>query len=128
MRMGKDEVRAAVDSWLAEQRMNGLREYIGRGRPLQLVPEEQLVATWVRIMRSWAAAPEEGQPEGRQREDIEAEAELRPFELPFDLVGSEIATLASAAGLAGERMDEETAAKLSEEIAGFRADELSKRN
>jgi hypothetical protein len=117
MRMGKDEVRAAVDSWLAEQRMNGLREYIGRGRPLQLVPEEQLVATWVRIMRSWAAAPEEGQPEGRQREDIEAEAELRPFELPFDLVGSE-----------SERMDEETAAKLSEEIAGFRPDELSKRN
>jgi hypothetical protein len=30
--------------------------------------------------------------------------------------------------LAGERMDEETAAKLSEEIAGFRPDELSKRN
>jgi hypothetical protein len=36
--------------------------------------------------------------------------------------------LTAAAGLARDLMDEEAAAKLSEEIAGFRADELSKRN
>jgi hypothetical protein len=50
--MNDNEFKAGFYSWLAEGRMQLVRDYAGRGRNLEGVPIDQLRGEWVALMRA----------------------------------------------------------------------------
>jgi hypothetical protein len=72
-----------VEAFLANQQLERLQYYLQRGRPLSRVPLATLNAHWIGLMRAWVQnfTP---RMDHREREDIEAELQLRKLEPPFD--------------------------------------------
>ncbi len=94
-RMGDQDVKAALHSWIADAQIRLIQDYVNRGRPLEHSPVETLAEDWVALMRAWAAAPEKGQDP--RRRDIEAEYSLRGVQPPYGLVKAEMTALARGA-------------------------------
>jgi hypothetical protein len=114
-----------VDAWLANQRLEWLEDYLRRGRPLASTPLEELCPRWVTLMRSWMESIRGF--DHRERQDIEAEMQLRKVDPPFDLVKDVLETLRRKSK---EHMDEllqdparfaRLEEKLAEEIEQFEA-------
>ena len=59
--MNDEEMKAALDSWMANAQMRLVQDYVNRGRRYEHTPEATLANDWVDLMRAWAAAPEKGQ-------------------------------------------------------------------
>ena len=93
--MPKNNETAAVQSWLAEAQMRKVQDYVSRGRAFEHTPEHDLGATWVDLMRAWAASSKIEQD--LRRIDVEAEYSLRGLKPPFELVKAELDTLARKA-------------------------------
>lgn len=87
--MTENDVRAATESWLAENRMREVQDYISRGRSLEHTSIDELAGEWVSLIRAWAADLRHAHD--RRRADIEAEYQLRGL-------GSGPINLASAFG------------------------------
>jgi hypothetical protein len=124
--MNEDEMKAAVQSWLAEDQMQAVRDYVSRGRSLERVPTDQLNSEWAGLMRDWAANPR--QPINPRRTDIEAELTLRGLEPPYKLAKDDIDALGKAAADVAERMSEDEQDKILNEFADFIEREKSQTN
>ncbi len=115
-----------VEAWLANQALERLQDYLKRGRSLAAAQLETLNSRWVYLMRSWAEDVR-GKADHREREDIEAELQLRKVEPPFDLVKGAMATLRqkSKQAMAELQRDPERLAReerdLAEKIKSFEA-------
>jgi uncharacterized membrane protein YebE (DUF533 family) len=72
-----------VDAWLANQQIERLADYLKRGRPHESATLEELKARWVRLIKDWAKSP--GSVDRREREDIEAELQVREVGPPVEL-------------------------------------------
>jgi hypothetical protein len=79
------------DAWLANQQLERLEEYLKRGRPLASAPIEELNARWVTLTENWANSPRG--VDHREREDIEAEMQVRKVTPPVELAKDAIQTL-----------------------------------
>jgi hypothetical protein len=101
--MGDQDMKAALHSWMADAQLRVIQDYVSRGRYLEHTPEETLAGDWVELMRAWAATPEKGQDP--RRRDIESEYSLRGVQPPYELVRSEMDTLARGAAALIQRMD-----------------------
>ena len=101
--MNNQDMKAALDSWIANAQMQLVQNYVSRGRRYEHTPEEALARDWVDLMRAWAAAPENGQDP--KRRDIEAEYSLRGLQPPHDLVRAEMDALARGAAALIQQMD-----------------------
>jgi hypothetical protein len=121
-----DDVKAAVQSWMAETQMRAVQDYVSRGRHLERTPEEALAGAWISLMRAWAAAPEKGQDSRRM--DIEAEYSLRSLKPPYEFVREEIETLAKATAGAVEGMDDTDREQIDSEILRLHSKEKSQGN
>jgi hypothetical protein len=80
-----------VDAWLENQQLERLSDYLKRGRPLADVGLEDLRSRWVALMQTWARITQGF--DHQEREDIEAEMQLRKVEPPRDLAKEAIETL-----------------------------------
>jgi hypothetical protein len=89
---------------MADAQLRLIQDYVSRGRHLEHTLEEILAGDWVSLMRAWAGAPEEGQDP--RRRDIESEYSLRGLQPPYELVRSEMDTLARGAAALIQQMDE----------------------
>ena len=101
--MNNQDMKAALDSWIANAQMQLVQNYVSRGRRYEHTPQEALARDWVDLMRAWAAAPENGQDP--KRRDIEAEYSLRGLQPPHDLVRAEMDALAGGAAALIQQMD-----------------------
>jgi len=101
--MNNQDMKAALDSWIANAQMQLVQNYVSRGRRYEHTPQEALARDWVDLMRAWAAAPENGQDP--KRRDIEAEYSLRGLQPPHDLVRAEMDALARGAAALIQQMD-----------------------
>jgi hypothetical protein len=73
-----------VDAWLTNQQLQRLQDYLKRGRPFASAPLEELRPRSVALMRQWSKSIRGF--DHRERDDIEAEMQLRKVEPPLDLV------------------------------------------
>lgn len=121
-----DELKTGVHSYLAEGRMQNLRDYVSRGRNLEKAPIEQLHGEWVASMRAWATDPQKNH--NPRRDDIEAELALRGLEPPYEMVTDEIDTITRFAAGAMQHMDDAQKEKLNAEIIDFIVGEKSRGN
>jgi hypothetical protein len=121
-----DDVKTAVQSWIAETQMRAVQDYVSRGRHLERSPEEALAGAWIGLMRSWAKAPEKGQDP--RRVDIEAEYSLRGLKPPYELVRDETEALVQTAADAIENMDEIDRDRINSDILNLHAGEKSPTN
>jgi hypothetical protein len=80
-----------LDAWLANQQLERLQNYLQRGRPLADASLEELRTRWIGLMRAWAESP--NQVAHGEREDIEAEMQLRKVPPPSDGATSAIEKL-----------------------------------
>ena len=103
-RMGDQDMKAALHTWMADAQLRVIQDYVSRGRHLEHTPEETLASDWVRLMRAWAAAPRKGQDP--RRRDIESEYSLRGVQPPYQLVRAEMDALARGAAALIQQMDE----------------------
>jgi len=101
--MNNQDMKAALDSWIANAQMQLVQNYVSRGQRYEHTPQEALARDWVDLMRAWAAAPENGQDP--KRRDIEAEYSLRGLQPPHDLVRAEMDALARGAAALIQQMD-----------------------
>ena len=101
--MNDEEMKAALDSWMANAQMRLVQDYVNRGRRYEHTPEATLANDWVDLMRAWAAAPEKGQDP--RRRDIEAEYSLRAMQPPYKRVKAEMETLARGAAALIQQID-----------------------
>lgn len=124
--MNEDELKAGVHSWLAENQMQDVRNYVSRGRSFESASIDQLNSEWVALMRDWAADPR--QSKNPRRTDIESEMTLRGLEPPYKLVKDELDTITRVAADAMEDMDEAEKEKLNTEIMDFIAEEKARGN
>jgi hypothetical protein len=115
-----------VEAWLANQALERLQDYLKRGRSLAATPLGTLNGRWVYLMRTWGEDVR-GKADHREREDIEAELQLRKVKPPFDLVKDAMAVLRqkSKEAMAELERDPERLAReerdLAEKIASFEA-------
>ena len=49
-----EDVKAAVQSWIAKTQMRAIQDYVSRGRRLEHSPEEALAGAWIALMRARA--------------------------------------------------------------------------
>jgi hypothetical protein len=75
-------------AYIQIKRQNELASYLRRGRQRAQTPTETLEGRWVALMRQWGGAWGKGNWDfdHRERDDVEAELELRGIELPGHLV------------------------------------------
>ncbi|WP_114947355.1 hypothetical protein [Microvirga calopogonii] len=121
-----DDVKTAVQSWIAENQMQAVQDYVSRGRRLEHSPEEALAAAWIVLMRAWAKAP--GMGHEPRRIDIEAEYSLRGLKPPYELVGAEMEAITRATAGALEDLDKINRDRLNSEILDLRSSEKSRTN
>jgi hypothetical protein len=121
-----DDVKTAVQSWIAESQMGAVQDYVSRGRHLERSPEEALAGAWISLMRAWVKAPEKGQDP--RRVDIEAEYSLRGLKPPYELAKGEMEEFIQIAAGAIEDMDEIDRDRINSEILNLRSGEKSRRN
>ena len=76
--------RHMVDVLLENQTLERLQSYLNRDRRLAATSLEVLNARWIHLMEAWAeTANSRGRTDHREREDIEAELQLRKAQPPF---------------------------------------------
>jgi hypothetical protein len=121
-----DDVKTAVQSWIAETQMRAVQDYVSRGRRLEHSPEEALAGAWIGLMRAWVKAPEKGQDP--RRADIEAEYFLRGLKPPYELAKDEMEAFIQIAAGAIEDMDEIDRDRINSEILNLRSGEKSRKN
>jgi hypothetical protein len=128
--MNDNEFKAGFHSWLAEGRMQQVRDYSSRGRSLESTPVAQLQGEWVALMRAWVTNPHEFR--NPKRADIESEFTLRGLEPPYEMVVDEFEAVTRFISDAMENMDEAEKDRINTEIASelvdFLAGEQSRRN
>ena len=128
--MNDNEFKAGFHSWLAEGRMQLVRDYAGRGRSLEGAPIDQLRGEWVALMRAWVTNPHEFR--NPKRADIESEFTLRGLEPPYEMVVDEFEAVTRFISDAMENMDDAEKNRINTEIAtelvDFLAGEQSRRN
>jgi hypothetical protein len=124
--MTEINVRAATESWLAENRMKEVQDYISRGRSLECTSIDELAGEWVSLIREWAADLRRAQD--RRRADIEAEYQLRGLEKPYEIVKDELETILRTTAEAMENMDEDAKTQLNGDVLNFSAAEKRKAN
>jgi hypothetical protein len=121
-----------VDVWLANQQLERLEEYLKCGRPLASASIEELKARWVTLTENWAKSPRG--VDHREREDIEAEMQVRKVSPPVELAKDAIQTLRRKSK---ERTDKilqdperyaRMARELHEEVDQFEATTKGKKN
>jgi hypothetical protein len=91
-----------IDAWLANQRLERLEEYIKRRRPLAHISFEELETRWIATIRAWERSLSEFDHE--EREDIEAEMQLRKIKPPYEVVKDQLNALRSAAQKVGAQI------------------------
>ncbi len=121
------DVEAAVHSWVAEQAMRDLSDYVARGRRFEALPENALADRWVSRMQLWADIPAEYHRD-IERDDLHAEFRLRGLELPEHRVGEAVARIIAAADRAMLAMSQEARDQFNEDVMGFRAQEVGRAN
>jgi hypothetical protein len=128
--MNDDQYKAGLHSWLADGRMQVVRDYASRGRGLESVPTDQLRGEWVALMRAWVTNPHEFR--NPKRADIESEFALRGLEPPYEMVVDEFEAVTRFISNAMENMDDAEKDRINTEIAselvGFLEGEKSRRN
>jgi hypothetical protein len=120
--MTEDEMKAGFNSWIAEGRMQHVRDYAGRGRSFEKTPIDQLQGEWVALVRAWATNPQEHN--NPRRADIEAELALRGLEPPHELIRDDLDVIARFAMTTMENMDSIDKDRINDEIAGELAEFL----
>jgi hypothetical protein len=78
-----------IEAYVAEQRLERMRDYVTRGRPLARIDAESLSSRWVETYRA-ARALEDERREGELL-DLRSEFDLRGIEPPMHLVAAECA-------------------------------------
>jgi hypothetical protein len=121
-----DDVKTAVQSWIAESQMRAVQDYVSRGRRLEHSPEEALTGAWIALMRAWAKAPDMGHEP--RRVDIEAEYSLRGLKPPNERVRAEMEAITRAAAGAIKDMDEIDRERIDNEILSLRSGEKTRAN
>jgi hypothetical protein len=128
--MNDNEFKAGFHSWLAEGRMQSVRDYAGRGRSFEKAPIDRLQGEWVALMRAWVFNPHEYN--NPRRADIEAEFTIRGLDLPYELVKDDFEAITRFVSNAMENMDDAEKDRINTEIASelvdFLAGEQSQRN
>jgi hypothetical protein len=121
-----DDVKTAVQSWIAESQMRAVQDYVSRGRRLEHSPEEALAGAWIALMRAWAKAPDIGHEP--RRVDIEAEYSLRGLKPPYEFVRAEMEAITQATAGAIEDMDQMDRDRINSEILNHRSGEKARKN
>ena len=128
--MNDNKFEAGFHSWLAEGRMQQVRDYASRGRSHEITPVAQLQGEWVALMRAWVFNPHEYN--NPRRADIEAEFTIRRLDLPYELVKADLEAITRFVSNAMENMDEAEKDRINTEIASelvdFLVQEQSRRN
>ena len=124
--MSDDDVKTAVQSWIAETQMRAVQDYVSRGRHLERSPEEALAGAWIGLMRAWVKAP--GKEQDPRRADIEAEYSLRGLKPPYEFASDEMEAFIQIAAGAIEDMDEIDRDRINSEILNLRSGEKSRKN
>ncbi|PVE24311.1 hypothetical protein DC522_11625 [Microvirga sp. KLBC 81] len=128
--MNEDEFKAGFHSWLAEGRMQQVRDYASRGRSLEKTSIERLQGEWIALVRAWVTNPHEHS--NPQRADIEAEFTLRGLEPPYEMVKDEFEAIIGFASNTMENLDDIEKDRINDEIADelaeFLVGEQSRRN
>jgi hypothetical protein len=89
-----DRIGKLVDSILAEDTMEKIRDYLSRGRPFRDIDPDALRQRWTITFKSWAAdLANHGAL--RENNDTEAELRLRQIEPPFETVKADTERLAA---------------------------------
>jgi hypothetical protein len=113
--MNDDEFKSGLHSWLAEGRMQIVRDYASRGRSFERMPTNQLQEEWVALIRAWVTNPHEYN--NPRRADIEAEFTLRGLEPPYGMVTDELEAITLFASNAKENIDQAEKDRINTEIA-----------
>jgi hypothetical protein len=82
-------VEEFLDAFLQHELMNEARDYVERGRNLQMLSSAKLLDTWVTRFECWFKT--EGNP--RDMDDAAAEIRLRGLEMPYERVARELRAL-----------------------------------
>jgi hypothetical protein len=78
-----------VEAYVAEQRIDRLRDYVARGRPLAGLSEQTLSTQWVELYRAVKALEQEHRHS--ELTDLRSEYDLRGVEPPMHLVSEQAA-------------------------------------
>jgi hypothetical protein len=118
-----------VDAWLANQQLERLADYLKRGRPFASSPIDELRTRWVMLMNGWARSPADF--DHSEREDIEAELQVREVGPPIELAEDAIETLrrkSRAHILQDRERFNRMADELDDEVARFEESTKGKKN
>jgi hypothetical protein len=88
---------------LRNQQFDDLENYVGRGRQLAGTPAKELERRWTALMRGWLENFTGF--DHRERNDIQAELELRGIELPTRLVEDVMRSLGQLARKAADEIE-----------------------
>jgi hypothetical protein len=105
-------------AWLRIQQQDDLASYLTRGRQHALAPPEKLKDRWVALMREWAKNYTNF--DHSERNDIQAELELRGIELPIELIPYAWSSLVESARKtvdASKNLDPETRERLDKKVS-----------
>jgi hypothetical protein len=92
-------------AYFENQQLDRLKDYLRRGRPLVDVEDEELTIRWIGEFRQWASNLSIGaRTDHGDREDIEAEFQMRGKGPPFDLVPAELKALKAASRAYTDRL------------------------
>jgi hypothetical protein len=87
-----DDHDALMRGWIDTRLLDQIEDYIGRGRRLTGVDYGTLRRQWIAAMRLWSTKSANAE-DHKLREDIQAELQLRGYQLPYDCVKDELAQL-----------------------------------
>jgi hypothetical protein len=110
-----DDHDALMRGWIDNRLLDQIQDYIARGRRLTGIDYATLRRQWIAAMKLWSTKSANAE-DHKLREDIQAELQLRGYQLPYDSVKDELARLTAMSEVFIESLKPEDRARMSRRI------------
>jgi len=101
--------------WIENRLLDQIQDYIGRGRRLVGIDYAKLRREWIAGMKLWSTKSANAE-DHKLREDIQAELQLRGYQLPYDSVKDELSKLTAMSEIFIDSLKPEDRARMSRRI------------